>query len=440
MRMAGVGMSGSIPLSNPPLSSVLTRRSFLGGVAGGGMALAMPAIAAEDRGTNLAARPAGDWSTLATEWERETGVINLENGGVQGAPRRVTEAFLSAWRHAQVNAARTLARDQWPEVETIRNELASAFGCSAAEIALTRNTTEAVETVLLGLELRPGDRVLTTTRDYWRFQDTLRQRAARDGIVVDIVRLPDGVEGDAAVVAAIMGAVRERTRLALFSQVINLTGRVLPVPALCAALRSRGVLSLVDGAHGFAQLLDTAVTLGCDFYGTSLHKWLGAPHGTGFLYVRRERITQVWPHFPAPEAMRENIRKFESLGTMPAAPFLGIRAALQFWREVGPEVKLARLRWLRERWLGPVMQLPGVSVIDRPNSTEGSALATVVLEGIKPGEVARWLWDRHRVIVRAIEHPEFSGIRVTPNLANNTPDLDRLVGLLDEARQKLRVS
>jgi selenocysteine lyase/cysteine desulfurase len=143
-------------------------------------------------------------------------VINLENGGVQAAPRRVTEAFVAAWRHAQVNAARTLAREQWPEVEAIRTDLAAAFGCSAAEIALTRNTTEAVETVLLGLDLRPGDRVLTTTRDYWRFHDTLRQRAARDGIVVDVVRLPDAADGDAAVVAAMTGAVRERTRLALF--------------------------------------------------------------------------------------------------------------------------------------------------------------------------------------------------------------------------------
>jgi selenocysteine lyase/cysteine desulfurase len=404
------------------------------------MALALPAFAADSIGAKSAPDAEGNWVATAAEWERESGVINLENGGVQASPRRVTEVFVSAWRRAQINAARTLAREQWPEVEAVRGELAAAFGCGAGELALTRNTTEAVETVLLGLDLRAGDRVLTTTRDYWRFQDTLRQRAARDGIVVDVVKLPDAKEGDAAVISAMTAAVRERTRLALFPQVINLTGRVLPVTELCAALRQRGVLTLVDGAHGFAQLLETAGTLGCDFYGTSLHKWLGAPHGTGFLYVRRERIAELWPHFPAPVEMREDIRKFESLGTLPAAPFLGIRAALQFWREVGPELKLARLRSLRERWLESVLALPGVSVIDRPDPSRGSALATVVIEGIKPAEAVRWLWERHRVIVRGIEHPEFAGIRVTPSLANAPAELDRLVVALDEARRALRVS
>lgn len=435
--------AGGMPASTPPFEAAGaggSRRRFLGRLVAGGAIVASgqrsPA-ASGPVGSGSAAPPAADddsfWDRVQQAWEHDPAVINLEHGGVQAAPRPVTEAFLAAWRRAQLNPALTLQREQWPAVERVRQELAAAFGCPSEELALTRNTTEAMETVLLGHPLQPGERVLTTTRDYWRFHDTLRQRAAREGIELDVIRLPDAAEGDDAVVAAFVGAVTPRTRLALLSHVVNLTGRFLPVARIASALRRQGVAVAVDGAHGFAHVPLNAPDLGCDYYGTSLHKWLGAPHGTGFLHVRRERIGPLWPHFPARVELRENIRKFESLGTLAAAPFLAIPAALAFWREIGPTAKAARLRWLRERWLGEARGIPGVRVVDDVHPTEGGALATVAIAGLSPSEVARWLRERHRVVVRAVEHPEFAGVRVTPSLATRTDEVAFLPRLLAAA-------
>jgi selenocysteine lyase/cysteine desulfurase len=373
------------------------------------------------------------WADVQAAWAIDRSIINLENGGVQPSPECVNTAFVQHWRHAHRAPPVTFNREQLPQLEEVRKRLACAFGCDAEEIALTRNTTEGVETVLLGWDLRPGEHILTTTQDYWRFHDTLKQRASRDNLAVDVIRLPPPDAGTEEIIAAFDSALSFRTRLVLLSQVVNLTGRILPVRELVRHLRDRGVAVVVDGAHGFAHLPAQRDDLDCDFYATSLHKWLGAPHGTGFLYVRRERIAPLWPHFPAPAERRENIRKFESLGTIPAAPFLAIQSALDFHAAIGAEPKLARLRWLRDRWL---VALAGHTDFVRHAGREfaaSGALMTVTLPGLPAAALARWLWERHRLVVRPIDHPEFTGIRVTPNLYTTTAEIDRLSEALREA-------
>ena len=387
-----------------------------------------PSVALLDRSRPPGAVAADDsaWQNVQAEWSVDRSIINLENGGVQPSPDRVHAAFAELARHAHRAPPVTLNREQLPQIEDVRQRLAAAFGCDAEELALTRNTTEGAETVLLGYEFRPGDRVLTTTQDYWRFLNTLKQRVARDGIEIDTIKLPAPDVSVATVVDTFAAALTSRTRLVLLSQLINLTGRILPVSPLVELCHSRNIPVLVDGAHGFAHIPARRESLACDYYATSLHKWLGAPHGTGFLYVRRDRIGSLWPHFPAPAELRENIRKFESIGTFSAAPFLAIRPALDLYREIGAEHKWARLRWLRERWLEPLARHPGVTVhFDRRESYSG-ALANVTLPGLPAQPLAKWLWERHRIVVRPVDHPEFSGIRVTPNLYTTATEIDAL--------------
>jgi aspartate aminotransferase-like enzyme len=373
------------------------------------------------------------WRYVQAAWSVDRSIINLENGGVQPSPDRVHAAFAEFARHAHRAPPITLNREQLPQIEDVRARVAAAFGCDAEELALTRNTTEGAETVLLGCELSPGDRVLTTTQDYWRFLNTLKQRVARDGIEIDTLKLPSPDASAATVVDTFAAALTPRTRLVLISQLINLTGRMLPVRALVELCHSRQIPVLVDGAHGFAHIPARRDDLVCDYYATSLHKWLGAPHGTGFLYVRRERIGSLWPHFPAPAELRDNIRKFESIGTFSAAPFLAIRTALDFYGEIGSEHKWSRLRFLRERWLEPLVNHPGLIVhFDRGESSSG-ALATVKFPGLAAQPLAKWLWERHRIVVRPVDHPEFSGIRVTPNLYTTAAEIDALSNALRTA-------
>jgi isopenicillin-N epimerase len=197
------------------------------------------------------------------------------------------------------------------------------------------------------------------------------------------------VESTDEIVARFAAAITPRTRVILMSHIINLTGQVLPVREVVRMARARGVLVVVDGAHGFAQLPCTRESLDCDIYATSLHKWLGAPHGTGFLYVRRERIGEIWPLYPAPVELRENIRKYESIGSVAAAPHLGIRPALDFWLAIGAERKMARLRWLRDRWLHAFLDDPTVTIHTPRSADFSAALVTIDFAGISAGEVGR---------------------------------------------------
>ena len=369
------------------------------------------------------------WAAVQASWAVDRTILNLENGGVQPSPAVVNHAYLQAWLASHDAPAHSLNRVLWPQVEGVRAHLAAAFGCDSEELALTRNTTEGIETVLLGLRWTAGDEVVTTTQDYWRFHNTLRQRADRDGIVFLPITLPVPASVD-EIVARFAAAITPRTRALLISHVINLTGQFLPVREIVLMARARGVLVVVDGAHGFAHVPLNRDALECDIYATSLHKWLGAPHGTGFLYVRRERIAEIWPLFPAPAELRGNIRKFESIGTAPAAPYLAIREALVFWASIGAERKAARLRWLRERWLAPLADEPWLKIHTPRQPELAGALATVECAGLPPTKLAAWLWERHRTLVRPVIHPEFQGIRVTPNLYTTPADLERFVDLL----------
>lgn len=402
----------------------LPRRAFLAGGFGG---LAAVAVAGSS-----ARRPDDEagWARVAAAWDPTPGVLNLESGGVQPPPRVVDEAFRNAWEASRRLPPVKLVREQFPQLEQVRSAVAAAAGFDTEEVALVRNTTEALQNVLLGWTLAPGERVLTTTQDYWRLQDGLDQRAAREGIVVDRLRLPVPLPSDAEVIAHFLAAVRPETRLALVCEVVNLTGQILPVTALTAALRTRGVAVIVDGAHGFGHLDSIPAALGADAYGTSLHKWLGAPFGTGLLCLRRERVRGVWPLFPSAAQRAGDIRKFESLGTFAAAPFLGISPALDWWREVGAAAKLARLRFLRDRWLYAFSGDPRVSLLTRLSGDGAGAIATVALPGRDVRLVADGLRREDGILVRTIVHPEFSGLRVTPNLFNSAAEMDRFAGVL----------
>jgi hypothetical protein len=268
--------------------------------------------------TRPAAEVAGDedfWHTIQDEWEVDRALLNLNNGGCSPAPRAALEAVFRHWRFANATMYHNLMAILNPQKEAVRAELAGLFGASPEEIAIVRNASEALEAVSLGLPLERGDEVLSTTHDYPRMVTTWKQRAARDGIVFRQIALPVPPKDLAEIVTLFAQAITPRTKVLHFCHVVNITGQILPVRALCRLAREKGILSLVDGAHAFAHLDFARDDLECDFYGTSLHKWLSAPVGNGMLYVRRELIPTVWPLLAADEKQRADIRKFEEFGT-----------------------------------------------------------------------------------------------------------------------------
>src|SRR5919205_1326889 len=242
-----------------------------------------------------AARDETFWFDIQQAFSVTRGLVNLNNGGVSPSPRIVTEALVRYLWQQEDATAYTMWEVFEPQSETIRTGLAEAFGCDREEVAITRNASDSLEPLLFGFDLKPGDEVLTTTQDYPRMLTTLRQRARRDGVVLKLVKIPVPPKDPSEITAAYEAGFTPRTRLVLVSHVINLTGQITPVRDICELARKRGVETIVDGAHSFAQFPFRRDDLDCDYFGTSLHKWLHAPKGTGMLYVRKEKIKRVWP-------------------------------------------------------------------------------------------------------------------------------------------------
>ncbi len=383
------------------------------------------------------------WAAIGRLFPVDRALINLNNGGVHPTAAGALAALERHQRTTQEAPAYTLWRELEPRKEGVRQALAKHAGVSPEEIAITRNTSEGLEALQLGFDLEVGDEVLTTTQDYPRMLATFAQRERRDGIKLVRIPIPTPCDDPSAIVRRFAAGITQRTRLILVSQMVFLTGQVCPVREITALGRARGIPVLVDGAHGFAHTPESIADLDVDFYATSLHKWLAAPQGTGLLYVRRERIPDVWPLMAAAEAQSSDIRKFEEIGTHPAAPILAVADALDLTRAIGAARKHARLVHLREAWLAPVLELgKGRVRCLTPRAPELSgALATVHVDGMDPVALSGHLWQNHRIFTVAVRHGDparatpsdgdtFEGLRVTPSVYTRPAELERFVDAL----------
>ena len=417
-----------------------TRRNFLTALAGAGLTT-LPAFRAQAMGIVLRADAiAGDrdasavaedelyWAEIQRAFDADRTLINLNNGGVCPSPTHVLEQMIRDLRFSNEAPVEHMWRVLEPRIESVRRELAIEFGCDPEEMAITRNASEAQETMIFGLDLQRGDEVIVTTQNYPRMLTAWDQRARREGIVVRRITFDVPPASLADVVARFEAAITPRTRVIEITHITNLTGQILPVREVVELARPRGIQVFVDGAHAFAHFPFTRDELGCDYYGTSLHKWLLAPIGTGFLYVRKDRQRSLWPLMAAPETMDDNVRKYEEIGTHPAANHNAIAAALAFHRGIGPERKSARLRFLRDRWAKRLLadgagKVRVLTPLDDPRQACGIALVSI--EGVDPGKLVGHMWEKHRIIVTPIPHEEFQGVRVTPNVYTTLDEVDR---------------
>src|SRR5881296_2131387 len=376
------------------------------------------------------------WATIQNAFTVTRGIINLNNGGVSPSPRLVTEALVRYIWQQEDATAYTMWQILEPQSETIRTGLADLFGCDREEIAITRNASESLETLLLGLDLKSGDEVLTTTQDYGRMLTTIRQREQREGIKLNLIKIPIPPKNINEITAAFERAITPRTRLIQIAHQVNITGQITPVKAVCEMARSRGVETIVDGAHSFAQFYFKQTDLGCDYFGTSLHKWLYAPKGTGMLYVKRDRIEKLWPLFAAEQKQAGDIRKFEEIGTQSAAPKLAIGEALLFHNGIGSKRKEARLRYLSRYWMNRLKDVPKIRFNTSFDPNQSCAIANVHVEGTNPEAVTKYLFDKHHIFTVPIMHEEFQGIRITPNVYTTLSELDRFCNEMEAIARK----
>jgi isopenicillin-N epimerase len=412
-----------------------TRRTFLSRMASGAGVLAALRPAGFDRVFAAAKATAGrspeevaadedHWREIQEAFTVNRAYINLNNGGVSPSPRIVQEAMKRQLDFSNEAPVYTMWQLLEPQVESVRKGLARAFGCDPEEMAIVRNASEALENCQLGLDLKPGDEILTTNQDYGRMITTWKQRERRDGVVLKQISFPVPPPSMADLAQRFERALTPRTRVIHCCHITNLTGQIFPVKDICRMARAQGIEVIVDGAHAFGHFPFTLADLDCDYYGTSLHKWLFAPIGTGFLFVRKSKIKKVWPLMAAPPEMDENIRKFEEIGTHPAANHNAITEALTFQEGVGLERKAARLRYLRDRWMKRLSGQKNVKINTSFDSAMSCAIGNVGIEGVDTAKLSQHLWDQRKIIVVPILHDEYKGLRVTPNLYTTLEEVD----------------
>jgi isopenicillin-N epimerase len=389
------------------------------------------------RNASLLASDEDFWGEVQRSFDVDRSLINLNNGGISPAPRSVIEQLIRDIRFT--NEIPTIHNWQVlePRLESTRIDLARAFGCDPEEMAIVRNASEANEIMTLGIDLQRGDEVIVTNQNYGRMITTWQQRERREGIVLKQIAFKVPPPSAQYIVDQFAAAITPRTKVIEVTHITNLTGQIMPVRELVRMARPRGIEVFVDGAHAFAHFPFRRDDLECDYYGTSLHKWLHAPIGAGFLYVRREKIEKLWPLMASSAKQATDIRKYQEIGTHPQANFNAISTALSFHHQLGPDRKIARLRFLRDYWANTLLRENArVKVLSPLGADVGGAIALVSIDGLPPDKLSAWLYDRHRIITTVIMHAEFSGLRITPSVYTQRNELDRFVDAMSAAMKK----
>ena len=379
------------------------------------------------------ARDEDFWLEVQQAFTTDRSLVNLNNGGVSPTPAHVLEAMKRDLDFANQIPVYNGWQILEPQREGVRARLAREWGVDTEEIAITRNASEGLQILQNGFDLEPGDEVVTTTQDYGRMVTTFKQRERRDGIVLKQFPIPVPAEDPAEMVRLFEEQITDRTRLVLMCHMINITGQILPVREISRMTREKGIPLIVDGAHSLAHHHFSIAGLECDTYAVSLHKWLHAPVGTGLLYVKKEAIPGIWPLQAAPETRDDDIRKFEEIGTHPEANFLAIGEALTFHQLVGGDRKQARLEYLRDYWAHQLLEIGQIRLNTSLKPGFACGIANVQLVGTDTSELRNWLWNNYRIFTVAINHAEFTGLRVSPSVYTTLEELDRFVEAMTRA-------
>jgi isopenicillin-N epimerase len=364
------------------------------------------------------------WSEIRSAFTIDRNVINLNNGYVSPAPVIVQDAMRRYLEYSDMGPYHTMVNVLYKQVEAVRRRLAQAAGCDSEEMAITRNSSESLENAQYGIDLKPGDEVLTTNQDYPRMIETFRQRERREGIVLKMISFPVPPPSMDDLYRRFEQAVTPKTKLILVCHITNRTGQIFPIRRICDMAHARGIPVIVDGAHAFSHFPFKIADLSCDYYGVSLHKWTYAPVGTGFLYVKKSRIAGTWSLMASGATQKDDIRKFEEIGTHPAANFNAISQALVFNESIGIDRKAARLRYLRDHWATRLAQNPKCSILHSPDPAQSCGIGFLAFKGLEPGPIATTLMNKYAIYTAVIGHEEYTGLRITPNIYTTLREID----------------
>lgn len=367
------------------------------------------------------------WKNIREQYLIKPDYINLENGFYNFIPQPTLEKYIQHIRDINFHGSHYMRNQQRFNKKRMASKLAEIAGCKPDELIITRNATESLDMIISGQDWKAGDEALMAIQDYGSMLDMFDQISRRYGVVLNKISVPNIPASDEEIVSIYENAITPKTKLLMVCHMINITGQILPIRKICDMAHRKGVEVMVDGAHAFAHIQYKISELGCDYYGTSLHKWLSVPLGAGFLFVKKEKIAKIWPLIGDGNKNLDDIGRLNHVGTHPSATDITIEDAIDFYNMIGPEKKEQRLRYLQQYWTSRVKDVPRIIINTPLDDQRSCGIANVGIQGVTPANLAKRLMDEHRIFTVGIDTANVHGCRITPNIYTTIEELDSFV-------------
>jgi len=372
------------------------------------------------------------WLKVRQDYKLKPDYINLESGYYNIIPTPTLDSMISHAKMVNYEGSYYMRTVQWDNKTRMAQKLAELVGCSSKNVIITRNATESLNMVIMGFPWKKGDEAVFADQDYGAMKIMFDQVSERYGMVNKVISVPNHPKSDEEIVEIYAKAISHKTKLLMVCHMVNITGQILPIKKICQMAHKRGVQVMVDGAHCVGHFEFNIEDLECDYYGSSLHKWLAVPLGTGMLYVNDKQIKTLWPIFAEYNRKPDDITRLNHTGTHPVHHDLSIESAIDYYNMLGGARKEARLRYLQEYWSAQVRNHPNIAVNTPVESHRACGIANVGIKSMKPAELAKRLMDEYSIFTVAIDYANVQGCRISPNVFTLTKELDVFVKALLE--------
>lgn len=375
----------------------------------------------------LPVREEAIWNLVRNQYELHPDFINLESGYYNIIPKPTMEKHLLHMKRVNLEGSYYMRNNRFEDKKNITAALAKQFGCEASSLIITRNTTESLDLIIGGYPWKKGDHAIHAVQDYGAMQDMFSQIQNRHGVNITKVSVPNHPENDEEIVSLYEAQIKPETKMIMVCHMINITGQILPIKKICDMAHRHGVEVLVDGAHCIGHFEFKIDELNCDYYGSSLHKWLATPLGAGLLYIKKNHISKIWPLLADHEKDMQNIRRLSHTGTHPVATDLAIINAIEYLNWIGVQRKEKRMRFLKSYWQTALKEVPNI-LINTPFATHRSCgIGNVGLTNMSPAELAKRLYEEYQIFTVAIDYANVKGCRISPNVFTTTKELDSFI-------------
>ena len=367
------------------------------------------------------------WATIRSHYTLKDDYINLESGYYSIIPNPVLEHFIKHVRHVNIEGSYYMRNDLKKNKDRVISELADLVGSTSDQIAITRNTTESLDLVISGFQWEKGDEAIYAKQDYGSMKEMFEQISSRYGVKNKIVSVPNHPKNDEEIVSIYESQITDKTKLIMVCHMINITGQILPIKKICEMAHSYGVEVMVDGAHCVGHFDFSIDEFNCDYYGSSLHKWLATPLGAGLLYVNRNNTHKIWPLLANGNTNKNDIKRLNHIGTHPVHTDLAISNSIDYTNWIGMKKKEKRMRYLQRYWSDKLRSIENV-IVNTPEDLDRSCgIGNVGLSNMSPSAMSKVLFEKYKIITVAIDYANVKGCRISPNIFTTTYELDQFV-------------